>query len=570
VIRGVPVSRGFGEGWAAYLRKRIGFADVGFVRAIDTGHEVHRIEKAFSEAEASIQQLCETIEDRLSPEDEAVLNAYLMTLRDGGLKAKIIASIRQGHAAEFALKVVVLDYVNLFSGMDDPYLKERAADIEAIGEDILANLLGLDFDGPERFPERTILVATDISPTDMIRFRHENLRGIILSRGGETSHATILARSFEIPMVIRAGGVLSTIREGDYLLIDGTSGSIFHKPSLEIIREYKNREEEKRLQDKAYDALRQLPAVTWDGLVVRMGANIGLLSDLELVEKYGADHIGLYRTEFPFFARSRFPDGEEQTRLYVRIVAGANGREVTIRTLDVGGDKFLSYLDYPREDNPCLGWRSIRVSLDMREVFQEQLRAILRASALGPVRLLFPMITAVGELKDCLQMLEQEKNLLRRQGEPFDEHLAVGIMVEVPSAVVILDKLLKYVEFASIGTNDLTQYTLAVDRNNPKVAAIYNPLHPALIRMVATVAETCRLMGKSLSICGESASDLRCAYLFIGMGITELSMNAAAIPRVKQFLRGRSMAEARQDLTSVLALEDTGEIEAYLAERVSA
>ncbi len=237
VIRGVPVSRGFGEGWAAYLRKRIGFADVGFVRAIDTGHEVHRIEKAFSEAEASIQQLCETIEDRLSPEDEAVLNAYLMTLRDGGLKAKIIASIRQGHAAEFALKVVVLDYVNLFSGMDDPYLKERAADIEAIGEDILANLLGLDFDGPERFPERTILVATDISPTDMIRFRHENLRGIILSRGGETSHATILARSFEIPMVSGPGE--SSPRSGRGITCSSTArpGSIFHKPSLEIIRE---------------------------------------------------------------------------------------------------------------------------------------------------------------------------------------------------------------------------------------------------------------------------------------------------------------------------------------------
>ena len=564
ILRGVPVSRGFGAGAAYYLRKRIGFSDIGFGKASDIHHEIDRIEEAFAKSEKQIQQLCQDIECRWTPDDEAIINAYLLTLRDGGLKAKILAAIRQGHTAEFSLKEVILDYMAIFAKMEDSYLQERGADIENIGEGILGNLLGLPDDDVKHFSDDTILIASDISPTDLIRFRQSRLRGIILSRGGETSHATILARSFEIPMVIRAGGVLSQVKERDAMILDGTSGLIFHHPSKAVSKEYRRLEREKQQQDEVYETIRTLPAETRDGFTAKMGANIGLLSDLALVDKYGADHIGLYRTEFPFLVRARFPDWEEQTHLYTRIVAGAAGREITIRTLDIGGDKFLSYMDKPREDNPYLGWRSIRVSLELSDVFRDQLRAILKASNAGPVRLMFPMISSVKEMKACLNILEEEKASMRRRGDAYAEKLPVGMMVEVPGAVVILEKLLKYADFVSIGTNDLVQYTLAVDRNNPKVASLYNPFHPAVISMITSIATICRRLNKPLSICGEAAADAACAYLFMGMGITDISMNAASIPRLKHFIRRISFTDAKKDLDRVLNMDDADEIKKYL------
>lgn len=564
ILRGTPVSRGFGKGAAYYLRKRIGFSDIGFGKAIDIDREISRIEEAFAKSENQIQHLCNHIECRLSPDDEAILNAYLLTLRDGGLKTKIQASIQQGHTAEFALKEVILDYVGIFSKIEDPYLRERGTEIEIIGEEILSNLLGFSHDDVKRFADDTILIASDISPTDLIRYRQGRLKGIILSRGGETSHVTILAKSFEIPMVIHAGGVLSQVSEKDLVIVDGTSGLIFHKPSVKIIEEYERLAREKAHQNEIYETLRTLPAETQDGFVIRMGANIGLLSDLSLTDKYGADHIGLYRTEFPFLARVRFPDWEEQTHLYTRIVAGAGGREVTIRTLDIGGDKFLSYMDKPREDNPYLGWRSIRVSLELRDMFRDQLRAILKASLKGPVRIMFPMISSVQELRMCLEILEEEKASMRRRGESFAESIPVGLMVEVPGTVIILEKFLKYADFVSVGTNDLVQYTLAVDRNNPKVAALYDPFHPAIISMIASIAATCQRLNKPLSICGEAAADMACAYLFMGMGIQDISMNAASIPRLKHFIRQKSFANAQKDLAVILTLEDPGDIKKYL------
>jgi phosphotransferase system, enzyme I, PtsP len=569
MLRGVPVSRGFSDGYAFYLRKRIGFSDVGFGKAYDIPHEINRIEEAFSKSECQIQELCNSIACRLTREDEAIINTYLMTIRDGGLKAKILAAVRLGYTAEFALKDVIFDYIKIFTSMEDPYLRERGSDMETIGESILRNLLGLQDGEAEQFDRNTILIASDISPTDLIRYRQTYLKGIILSKGGATSHVTILARSFEMPMVIRVGGVWNLVKENDHLIIDGTSGLIFHNPSEDVIREYARLTEEHLLQEETYSAIRTLPAQTHDSFEVKMGANIGLLSDLNLVDKYGADHIGLYRTEFPFLIRGRFPDGKEQAHLYTRIVEEAGGKEVTIRTLDIGGDKFLSYLNYPREDNPYLGWRSIRVSLELRDIFREQLKAILQSSTAGPVKVMFPMISSVRELRECLQILEEQKATLRRQGVPFSEQIPVGIMVEVPAAVIILEKLLKYVDFVSIGTNDLIQYSLAVDRNNPKVAPLYNPLHPAVIAMIASVVSTCGRLQKPVSVCGEAATNVKCAYLYLGMGISDMSMNAASIPILKHFIRRQSSTDAAKHLGKVLTMEDSEEIDAYMDEILS-
>jgi phosphotransferase system enzyme I (PtsP) len=569
LLRGVPVSAGFGEGHAHYLRESIGFSDVYFHEADDVDHEISRFENALKRSEAQVERLCSDVRSEVSPGDEDILRTYLKYLHDRGLKKKIIAKIRQKYAAEYALKEVILDYVRQFSRVEDPYLRERGFDIENVGKRILQNLLGFEDEDPKRFAGKTIVIASSISPGELIHLRQENLKGIIVSKGGEASHVAILARSFEIPMVIITRALLREIQEHDLLIMDGRSGVIYHKPSEMIIREYQRLEDEKARQYGRLEAIRPLNAQTPDGFEVRLGANISLLSDVELVEKYGADHIGLYRTEFPFLVRERFPSEDEQVNLYRRVLAAAKGKEVTIRTLDVGGDKFLSYLEYPREDNPYLGWRSIRVSLELRDVFREQIRAILRASAFGHSKILFPMISSVREIKDTLSILNEEKSRLRGKGIPFDDRIKVGLLLEVPAAVVILEKLLRYVDFVSVGTNDLTQFILAVDRNNQKVASIYNPLHPAVISTILDIASVCRKNAKPMVICGEAAANPKCAYLYLAMGIEQLSMNSPSVPIIKHLIRHVKFTDAKEVLTAALSMEDTDEIEELVDERVS-
>ncbi|HYA14764.1 MAG TPA: phosphoenolpyruvate--protein phosphotransferase [Syntrophales bacterium] len=569
LLKGIPVSAGFGDGHAHYFREPIGFSDVYFHEADDVDHEISRFENALKRSETQIERLCNDLKSELSSGDEDILHTYLMYIHDSGLKNKVIDYIKQRFAAEYALKEVISDYVRVFSRIEDHYLRERGFDIENVGRRILKNLLGLEEDDTRRFAKKTILIASSISPGELILLRQENLKGIILSKGGETSHVAILARSFEIPMVITSRVMFREIKEDDLLIIDGTSGLIFHNPPEVIVREYQRLENEKSQQIGRLEGLRQLKPRTRDGFEVKLGANIGLLSDLELVDKYGADHIGLYRTEFPFLVRERFPSEDEQMDLYRRILEAAKGKEVTIRTLDVGGDKFLSYVDYPREDNPYLGWRSIRVSLELRDVFREQIRAILKASAFGSLRILFPMISSVREIKDILSILNEEKERLRERHNPFDDKIKVGILLEVPAAVVILEKLLRYVDFVSVGTNDLVQFVLAVDRNNQKVAPIYNPLHPAVITTISDIASICKRNEKPMVICGEAAANPKCAYLYLGMGINQLSMNAPSVPIIKHLIRNVRQAQSREVLKRVQLMDDADEIDDFVHNIIS-
>ena len=564
LIRGMPVSPGFAEGYAHYLGESIGFDQIEYEETEDVSFETSRLEAAFTQSQEEIIALTKHVKD-MSGQDEAIMDAQVMALQDRSFKNKIIAHIKEeGSCAEYALKKAVLKYVEFFSNMEDSYLRERGSDIEDIGKRVLRNLLGYEGQETRQFTRKTVVIASDISPIDLIGLRQDNLKGIVLSRGGKTSHAVILAKSFEIPMVIGVRDMLDIVKENDFLIVDGTSGLVFSKPPQVIIDEYARLKAEKAHKLQRLDALRDLEAKTKDGYEIKLGANIGLLSDLELVKKYGADHIGLYRTEFPFLARKEFPSEEEQFLLYKKIVEGAEGISVTIRTLDVGGDKFLSYLDYPREQNPYLGWRSIRVSLELDDIFRTQIRAILKASAFGHIKILFPMITSVSEVRRIISLLDEEKNSLKKRGVPFDEEINIGIMVEVPGAVRILDRLLRYVDFASIGTNDLIQYTLAVDRNNQKVASLYNPLHPGVVSTIAEVVSTCKKNDKGISICGESASNPHCAYLFLGMETDHLSMNSASIPIIKDLIRKVRLTDAKETLNSVAFMEDAEEIAAFL------
>ncbi len=563
LIRGMPVSPGFAEGHAHYLGESIGFDQIEYEETEDVSSEISRLEAAFTRSQEEIIALTKHVKD-MSGEDEAILDAQVMALQDRSFKKKIIAHIREGSCAEYALKKAVLKYVEFFSGMEDSYLRERGFDIEDIGKRVLRKLLGYEGRKSRQFERKTVIIASDISPIDLIGLRQDNLKGIVLSRGGKTSHAVILAKSFEIPMVIGVRDMLDTVKENDFLIVDGTSGLVFSKPPQVIIDEYARLKAEKANKFQRLDVLRDLEAKTKDGYEIKLGANIGLLSDLELVKKYGADHIGLYRTEFPFLVRKEFPSENEQFLLYKKVVEGAEGRSVTIRTLDVGGDKFLSYLDYPKEQNPYLGWRSIRVSLDLDDIFRTQIRAILKASAFGHIKILFPMITSVGEVRSITSLLDEEKNLLEKRGVPFDTTINIGIMVEVPGAVKILDRLLHYVDFVSIGTNDLIQYTLAVDRNNQKVAELYDPLHPAVISTILDVVSICKKNNKKVSICGEAASNPRCAYLFTAFETDKLSMNPASIPVIKDLIRKVRLTDTKKALNRVLLMEDSGEITSYL------
>jgi phosphotransferase system enzyme I (PtsP) len=563
MVRGTGASPGFGEGFARYLAGSIGFEQIHRERVTNIANELERLDRAFVAAEKELTDLMDD-EKGLAHEGRAIMDAHGMFLRDKSFRKKIYSHVNKGTCAEHALKQVVSDYMERFLGMDDPYWRDRSADIEHVGKQVLRRLLGIEESLWRDFQKPTIIIATDISPVDLVRLRQRYLKGIVLSRGGKTSHTVILAKSFELPMVIGATEVFERVYENDFVIADGTSGLVFDDPPGVILEEYKRLREENANEFLRLDVLRDRKAKTQDGQEIKLGANIGLLSDLDLVKKYGADHIGLYRTEFPFLARKDFPSGEEQQILYEKIVRGAGACSVTIRTLDVGGDKFLSYLDYPKEQNPYLGWRSIRVSLDLDDMFRTQLRAILSASAVGRVRVLFPMITSVDEIRKVMGILEEEKQALRTRGISFDEKMPAGLMVEVPAAAKILKSLLPYVNFVSIGTNDLVQYLLAVDRNNEKVADIYSPLHPAVITTIAEVVHTCKAFGKSISICGESASDPRCVLLFLAMGVDRLSMNPASVPLIKDFLRRISFDEAKSHLLKVLAMEDTDTIQAYL------
>ena len=563
LIRGMPVSPGFAEGHAHYLGESIGFDQIEYEETEDVSSEISRLEAAFTRSQEEIIALTKHVKD-MSGQDEAILDAQVMALQDRSFKKKIIAHIKEGSCAEYALKKAVLKYVEFFSGMEDSYLRERGSDIEDIGKRVLRKLLGYEGSKPRQFTSKTVVIASDVSPIDLIGLRQDNLKGIVLSRGGKTSHAVILAKSFEIPMVIGVRDMLDTVKENDFLIVDGTSGLVFSKPPQVIIDEYARLKAEKANKFQRLDVLRDLEAKTKDGYEIKLGANIGLLSDLELVKKYGAEHIGLYRTEFPFLVRKEFPSENEQFLLYKKVVEGAEGRSVTIRTLDVGGDKFLSYLDYPKEQNPYLGWRSIRVSLELDDIFRTQIRAILKASAFGHIKILFPMITSAGEVRRIVSLLDEEKNLLEKRGAPFDTTINIGIMVEVPGTVKILDRLLHYVDFVSIGTNDLIQYTLAVDRNNQKVAELYDPLHPAVISTILDVVSICKKNNKKVSICGEAASNPRCAYLFTAFETDKLSMNPASIPVIKDLIRKVRLTDTKKALNRVLLMEDSGEITSYL------
>jgi phosphotransferase system enzyme I (PtsP) len=567
ILRGIPVSPGIAEGTVHYLARSIGFDQIRPEYADDSKVEISRFETALKKNTQEIRELTGKLED-LSLQDAAIFESHLMMLTDPSFKKQVIGEISDGYTAEYALKKTIEMHIQRFLTIDDPYLRERSKDIEDLGRQVLKRLLGESFQKATDFKEDTILIAADLSPQELLHFKQKNLKGLALSRGGRTSHTAILAKSFEIPLVVGLSEILDQVHEGDHLILDGNSGLVFRNPSEDILLEYKGLISEKKRLLRQLKGLREKQSATRDGHVLPLDANIGLLSDVELAKLYGAENIGLYRTEFPFIIRDTFPSEEEQVGIYEKIIESAEGKDVTIRTLDLGGDKFLSYFDAGKEDNPYLGWRSIRVSLDREDLFRTQIRAVLRVSATKRVKLLFPMLCCIKEARRIAEILGEEKDSLAANGVEFDPSIPIGAMIEVPSAARILKNLLEIFDFISIGTNDLIQYLLAVDRNNPKVASLYSPFHPSVLLTIQDIATACRDAGKPVSICGEAAGNPKCAYLFLAMGIHSLSMTPSSIPVIKKMIRKTTKRQAEEDLLRVMEMDDEDEIVAFLEERL--
>jgi phosphotransferase system enzyme I (PtsP) len=562
-LSGLPAAPGFGHGQAHLLQPAVSFALIEDARSDDPDDERRRFRRAVAESNVEMESLKERLAKRLPEFDPAIMDAHRLMLEDRGFLSKVEAAIAQGLTAEAALKRIVEEYVEEFARMPDGYLRDRVVDLKDVSLRILRNLLGVA--EPERpLDEDSVLVAEELTLSDLALIDHQHLQGIALATGGVTSHATILAKSFEIPTVVGVDHLTDTVHEGDDLIVDGNSGVIEVNPAADIGREYERLAREYHAFNRELETLRAIPAETTDGRRVSLYANVGLVADLPLTRRHGAEGVGLYRTEFPFLTYRDFPDEEEQVRLYSRIVLGMEGRPVTIRTLDIGADKYPGYLQLPREENPFLGWRSIRISFEMPELFKQQLRAILRVATLGRVRLMFPMISSVEDIRRAKELLDEAKDELNREGREFEPDVPVGIMIEVPSAVSLANQLIREVDFFSIGTNDLIQYLLAVDRNNRKVAPLYEPLHPAVLSAVYEAVQAAKGAGKWVGMCGEMASDPLCTLALLGLGLDDLSMGPFFIPVIKRIIRSVSYAAARNIARDVLTMATVKEVKGHL------
>jgi len=568
-LNGVPAAPGFGIGKAHLLRPEVSFSHIAHRRSLSARDEITRFRQAVARSIKEVERLKQRVRSTVPEFDAGVFEAHKLMLMDGEFCNSVEAYIKEGAPAEQALQRTVSEMVERFLSLPETYLQERADDVKDIGRKVLRNLLGVK-EKDRWFSGAVVLVASEIGMSDVLLLARQRLRGIVTSKGSATSHLSILAKSLGIPLVAGATDAEQEVREGDHVIVDGNAGTVHVNPSPEVRREYERLKQEYRAFSRELDSLRDLPAVTRDGTRVHLQANIGLLSDLPTAVRHGTDAVGLYRTEMAFLTHRDFLTEDEQLDLYSKVLNTMSGRQVTIRTLDVGADKYPPYLHFPEEANPFLGWRSTRISLDMADVFKVQLRAILRTSALGPVRIMFPLISGVEEIRRVKELLAEAGDELRLSGQAFNPDIPIGIMIEVPSAVEMADCLINEVDFFSIGTNDLTQYLLAVDRDNPRVAALYEPLHPAVLRAISRTVQVAKDAGKSVALCGEMASDPLCTLVLIGLGLRELSMSAFFVPVIKRVIRSVDITTAASLAADVLRLSTVKEIKAHLLEQMRA
>ena len=561
-LSGIGASPGFGIGHVHLVHPHIQLETLTERPIDDPEEELQRLYDAVQRSLAEIKALKEQVHTRLPEIDIVIFDAHTMMIEDPGFLGKIEGLIRGNDAAEIAVKKVSEEYIEALERAENQLLRERTTDIRDVSQRLLRHLLGLE-EKERPSSESVILFADELTLSDLCMVDPERLKGVVLGSGGATSHASILAKSFEIPTVVGVEHA-ELVQEDDVVIVDGNSGVVYVNPGVEVLREYQQLDREYRAFNRDLEEIHDLPAETRDGMRVVLGANVGLLIDVTFAQRHGAEGIGLYRTEIPFLTYRDFPSEEEQFDLYRRVLSKMEGKPVTLRTLDLGPDKYPAYMRLPREQNPYLGWRSIRISLEKEDIFKVQLRAILRVGVHGPVRLLLPMISSVEEILQVKKLLTEVKAELREEGIAFDPWMPIGVMVEVPAAVWLADRLIQEVDFFSIGTNDLIQYLLAVDRDNRKVASLYEPLHPAVLQAISWTVQAAKRAGRRVSMCGEMAADPLCTMVLLGMGLDELSMEPFFVPVIKRVIRSLSYADAQRLTQEVLRMETVQEVKGRL------
>ena len=562
-IQGISGSRGVAVGNVyRYIQEEIVIPD--YTVAEDKVEE--EIGKFAAAMAATLKQL-DTIRQKaleeMGPEEAAIFEAHMQIAQDPSLSDGIKSLVESSHTNVVAATAQTIEtFANIFLGMEDAYMRERGADIKDIGDRLMRNMLGMNPRGLSHISGEVILVAQDLAPSDTASLDKNIVKGIVTAAGGPTSHAAIMARTLEIPAVMGVGDIESFV-DGDKAVVLGTDGIVEINPSDADWAEYTNQagafqEELKRLRESA-----NLEATTTDGHYVELFGNIGKAKDAKNALTMGAQGIGLYRTEFLYMENDELPAEDVQFEEYKKVAQDMKGKPVIIRTMDIGGDKELKCLDLPSEMNPFLGYRAIRISLNRPDIFKVQLRALLRASAFGDIHIMYPMIASVEEVKQANAMLDECKEELTAEGKEFNKDIKVGIMIEVPAAAVISPILAKYVDFFSIGTNDLCQYTLAVDRMNESIGSLYQPLHPGVLRLIKHVIDASHEQGKFTGMCGELASDPVATMILLGLGLDEFSMTASSIPLIKNILRSVSKVECEEVANKALTMDTAEEITTY-------
>lgn len=562
-IQGISGSRGVAVGNVyRYIQEEIVIPD--YTVADDKVEEEIGM---FAAAMAATLKQLDTIRqkalDEMGPEEAAIFEAHMQIAQDPSLSDGIKSLVESSHTNVVAATAQTIEtFANIFLGMEDAYMRERGSDIKDIGDRLMRNMLGMNPRGLSHISGEVILVAQDLAPSDTASLDKNVVKGIVTAAGGPTSHAAIMARTLEIPAVMGVGDIESFV-DGDKAVVFGTDGIVEMNPSDADWAEYINQaaafqEELKRLRESA-----NLEATTTDGHHVELFGNIGKAKDAKNALTMGAQGIGLYRTEFLYMENDELPAEDVQFEEYKKVAQDMKGKPVIIRTMDIGGDKELKCLDLPSEMNPFLGYRAIRISLNRPDIFKVQLRALLRASAFGDIHIMYPMIASVEEVKQANAMLDECKEELIAEGKEFNKDIKVGIMIEVPAAAVISPILAKYVDFFSIGTNDLCQYTLAVDRMNEAIGSLYQPLHPGVLRLIKHVIDASHEQGKFTGMCGELASDPVATMILLGLGLDEFSMTASSIPLIKNILRSVSKAECEEVANKALTMDTAEEITGY-------